>query len=150
MPPLQDSSIHGIPQIFDSTTSIFRRAVWIFVMILSLAGSSYFIYETVRYYRSNPVYIRSYIGTESDGEIVLPDIVFKFLLSNESAQVLEDFWPTFNKIKLRFDDGARQEKKYLCKILLCFRFFGINFQNSNNRSLQFALCRPKYVDEVYM
>ena len=113
MPPLQDSSIHGVPQIFDSTTSIFRRAAWIFVMILSVAGSSYFIYETVRHYRSNPTYIRSYIGTESDGEIVLPDIVLEFTPSNESAQVFEDLWPTFNKIKLRFDNG-RERCKSIC------------------------------------
>ena len=112
----EDISIHGIPQIFDTNTSIFKRILFLILLLLSFAGSSFFIYLTISHYLDNPVYTRSYVEVETEeAQIEWPDLVIRFDIKSagdnpetKSANAFKKMWPEYkNKMKLKFDNNAR-------------------------------------------
>ena len=75
----QDISIHGVPQIFDNNTSLLKRFSFFLIILISFAGSAFFIHETISHYRSNPVYSSSVVVIDSEKTpLEWPDLVLRF------------------------------------------------------------------------
>ena len=87
----QDISIHGVPQIFDKTTSVFKRCCFVLILLISFGGSAFFIFETIRHYHSNPVYMKSDIVRESEEyPLEWPDLVIRLsLLKRKFDDILQ-------------------------------------------------------------
>ena len=95
---LQDVSIDGVPQIFKRNASFVSRCFWICLVVLSIIGSSIFIYETIRQYRAMPVYSYSYVTAETkDRKIELPDVVIFFQIPNSAIRAYEQLVPSFSE-----------------------------------------------------